>query len=137
MSDILLAAALEGARPELEAGLAEAEAELRELERRKAELLVLVARARAALGVAAGGARAPAGPAPERPPTLHDALARVLREHGNEWMTARELTDEVNARGLYARRDGSPVEANEVHARTKSYAELFEKEGSLIRLRAG
>jgi hypothetical protein len=59
----------------------------------------------------------------------------VLREQGNEWLTARELTDAVNKRGLYRRRDGSPVEVNQVHARTNSYRAVFEKDGANIRLR--
>jgi hypothetical protein len=69
--------------------------------------------------------------------TLHDALARVLEDIGNEWMTARELADEVNRRGLYRKRDGSPVEVNQVHARTNNYEDLFEKNGPKIRLKKG
>ena len=49
----------------------------------------------------------------------------------------RELADEVNERSMYRKRDGSPVEANQVHARTKNYTALFEKDGSRIRLRTG
>ena len=67
--------------------------------------------------------------------TLHEALAHVLRERGNEWTSARELADEVNTHGLYVKRDGRPVEVNQVHARVKNYPQLFEKNGSQIRLR--
>jgi ABC-type transporter Mla subunit MlaD len=126
--------ALEDARPQLEAGLAEAEAELAQLEQRRGELLALIAQAKVALGQA----RTPAAgieAGQQRGLTLHAALSQVLREHDNEWMTVRELANEVNARGLYAKRDGSPVEANQVHARTKNYAELFEKDGARVRLR--
>jgi N-terminal domain of oxidoreductase len=42
--------------------------------------------------------------------TLHKATELVLRENGNEWMTARELADAINERGLYAKRDGSLVD---------------------------
>jgi len=101
---------------------------------RRAELLALIGQAKAALGLAAATT---AGDAGARGPTLHDALAQVLREHGNDWRTARELADEVNERSMYRKRDGSPVEANQVHARTKSYTDLFEKDGSRIRLRTG
>ena len=38
-------------------------------------------------------------------------------------------------RGLYHKKDGSPVEINQVHARTNNYHDLFEKDGPLIRLR--
>jgi hypothetical protein len=72
---------------------------------------------------------------PARKMTLHEALAQVLRENGNAPMTARELADAVNARGLYRKRDGSAVEANQVQARTNNYGAIFEKDGSNILLR--
>jgi multidrug resistance efflux pump len=125
--------ALEGARPHVEAGLAEAEAELEQLDTRRVELVALIAQAQAALGLVPAPTTAEPG---TRGPTLHEALASVLRERDNDWMTARELSDEVNARRLYRKRDGSAVEANQVHARTKNYTDLFEKDGSRIRLRA-
>ena len=59
--------------------------------------------------------------------------ARVRRGRGS--VPARALADAVNARGLYRKRDGSPVEVNQVHARTNNYQDLFEKNGSLICLR--
>lgn len=105
-------------------GLAETEAELAELEARRSELLALIGQAKAALALEPAGAR----------PTLHSALAQVLRENSNVWMTARELADAVNTRGLYTKRDGRPVETNQVHARVKNYPHLFEKQGSRIRL---
>jgi hypothetical protein len=125
--------ALEGARPQLEEALAQAETDLERLDARRAELIELIGRARAALGVA--GRSASADTEDVRPLTLHEALSQILREQDNASMTARALADEVNARGLYKKRDGSPVEANQVHARTKNYAHLFEKDGSQIRLR--
>jgi ABC-type transporter Mla subunit MlaD len=127
--------ALEGARPQLEEALAQAETELERLDARRAKLIELIGRARAALGVT--GRSTSADTKDVRPLTLHEALAQILREQDNAWMTARALTAEVNARGLYKKRDGSPVEANQVHARTKNYAHLFEKDGSQIRLREG
>lgn len=130
MADEDLKSILESARPQLESGIAAAEAELQALEARRLELLALISQARAALGqpgVASGGG--------EERLTLHEALALVLRENGNDWMTVRELTDQVNSRNLYRRRDGSPVEANQVHARTKNYPQVFDKHGSRVRLR--
>jgi hypothetical protein len=123
---------LESARPGLEKGLAVALDELEKLDARRAELVALIAQARAALGLVGPPKTAGAG---SRGRTLHEALAQVLGEHGNEWMTARELADAVNRQGLYSKRDNSPVEANQVHARTKNYDKLFEKDGSRIRLR--
>jgi hypothetical protein len=121
---------LESARPQLESGIAAAEAELEALEARRLELLALISQARAALGQP-GVAGSDAG---DERLTLHEALALVLRESEHEWMTVRELTDQVNARNLYQRRDGSPVEANQVHARTKKYPQ-FDKRGPRVRLR--
>src|SRR4051794_29888144 len=122
--------ALEQARPQLEAGLAEAEEELRELEERREQLVELIGQAKAALGLASGA------PASRRALTLHEAIAQLLRERGNEWTSAREIADEVNRRALYYKRDGSPVELNQIHARTKNYTHLFEKQGSKVRLRS-
>jgi hypothetical protein len=51
-------------------------------------------------------------------------------------MTVRELADEVNRRALYEKRDRSPVEPNQIHARAKNYSALFEKEGPRVRLRS-
>jgi hypothetical protein len=43
----------------------------------------------------------------------------------------------VNRRALYRKRDGSPVEVNQVHARTNNYTDLFEKDGPKVRLKEG
>jgi hypothetical protein len=132
MSETDLKGLLDSARPGLEKGLAAALGELEKLDARRAELVALIAQARAALGLVGLPTNSGTG---ARGLTLHEALAQVLGEQENEWMTARELADEVNKQGLYSKRDGSPVEANQVHARTKNYSNLFEKNGSRIRLR--
>ena len=128
MSD--LRKALEQSRPAIEAGLADAEGELAELEARREELLALIARARAALGDSPSTL---SKPGPERL-TLHDAMELLLRENENEWMTVRELADAINERGLYEKRDGSPVDPSQIHARANKYATLFEKDGRRLRL---
>jgi hypothetical protein len=131
--------ALERSRQMIEEALVEARAELAAVDERRRELLDQVARAEAVLG---GG---PLNRELEAPPaagdggqlTLHEALARVLEDAGNEGMTARELADAVTRRGLYRKRDGSAVEVNQVHARINNYGDLFEKDGSKIRLKEG
>ena len=50
-------------------------------------------------------------------------------------MTARELADAVNQGGLYEKRDGSPVEPSQVHARVHKYGRLFIRENGRVRLR--
>jgi hypothetical protein len=127
--------ALERSREMIEEALAEARTELAAVDVRRRELVEQIERAEAILR---GGPSSPAIPAAEAAQlTLHEALARVLEDAGNEWMTARELTDAVNRRGLYRKRDGSPVEVNQVHARTNNYTAVFEKSGSKIRLKEG
>lgn len=126
--------ALAAARPDLEAGLAEAESELAVLDDRRRELLALIAQGRAALGLPP--TQDPELPSTGRPPTLHEAIRQVLRERGNEWTTARELADAINSRRLYRKRDSTDVEVNQIHARCNNYPDLFEKNDSLIRERS-
>lgn len=119
---------LEANRPALEAALVEAKAELRELDERRERLVALINRTRAALGE-------PAVPIAPKRLTLHEAIKQVLEENGNHWMSVRELADEINRRGLYAKKDGTPIEPSQIHARTKNYEPLFEKNGPEVRLR--
>jgi hypothetical protein len=70
------------------------------------------------------------------PPTLHEEIARIVRENGNRWMTTQELAGAVNRAGNYHKRDGSPVDAFQIHGRTRKYGHLFERDGSRVRLRA-
>ncbi len=126
--------ALEANREELEEALREAEEELAGLDRRRRHLQTLIGRARAALGVtppneAANETRV------DRPLTLHEAMQAVLQENNNEWIEVKELAREINRRGLYRKRDGSPVEANQIHARANNYRSWFEKNGPRVRLR--
>jgi len=123
--------ALEASRPAIEAALAEAETELAKINQRKAELEQLIARARAALGETTPTKT----PATSHRMTLHEALAMILKDKDNEWTTVRDLANEVNERELYTKRDGSPVEPSQIHARAGSYPTLFEKDGPRVRLR--
>jgi uncharacterized membrane protein len=128
MSD--LRKVLEQNRPAIEAGLHEAERELAELDARRTELLELISRARAALGEAPQTAMKP----PAERLTLHEAMQLVLSENQNEWMTVRELADVINERGLYEKRDGSPVDPGQIHARANKYQAMFDKDGRRLRL---
>ena len=70
--------------------------------------------------------------------TLHDELVAILRSDGNRWMTLQELATAVNARGRYAKRDGSAMGAGQINLRTRaggSYEHLFERDGQRVRLR--
>lgn len=112
----------------IRSALADARSELTALDERRSELLTLISQGEAALGEA----RPPSAAAAM---TLHDALVQILRENSNVPMTARALANAVTDRGLYRKKDGSPVEINQIHARTNNYHDLFEKDGPLIRLR--
>jgi hypothetical protein len=124
-----LADALSQSREMIEEALTGARAELETLRLRQTELEEQIAQAEAAIGKGAAEV--------EGPPrmTLHEALAQVLRDTGDQWLTVRELTKAVNDRELYRKRDGSPVEINQVHARTTNYPAVFEKDGANVRLR--
>lgn len=49
-------------------------------------------------------------------------------------MTVRGLADAINERGLYEKRDGSPVDPSQIHARANKYPALFETNGGRLRL---
>jgi len=50
-------------------------------------------------------------------------------------MTTQEIADVVNERDRYRKRDGSAVTARQIHGRIRKYGQLFESEGSQVRLR--
>ncbi|WP_309080716.1 GIY-YIG nuclease family protein [Zhihengliuella sp.] len=65
--------------------------------------------------------------------TLHEAINEILLETGRP-MTTTEIAAEVNARGAYKKRDGSPVTPFQIHGRTKNYPRLFSRSGSTVSL---
>jgi hypothetical protein len=75
--------------------------------------------------------------APPQRLTLHEAMEQVLDDHANRWMTVHELADEVNERGLYEKRDRSPIEPSQIHARANKYDDRFEKDGPRVRRLSG
>jgi hypothetical protein len=68
-------------------------------------------------------------------PTLHQVLETILRDRGNPWLTTGELAVLVNQRDVYRKEDGSPVDAFQVHGRTRNHPQIFERDGSRVRLR--
>ncbi len=67
--------------------------------------------------------------------TLHEAMLDVLRDLGPGPVPAREIANEIAARGLYLRRDGGRVDYQQILARASKYPRLFAVEQSGIRLR--
>jgi hypothetical protein len=76
-------------------------------------------------------------PAPgSRRVKLHDEIAAILRANDNRWMTTAEIAKIVQTQGRYIKKDGtSDVTAFQIHGRTRRYADLFERDGSRVRLR--
>lgn len=123
-------------RKEVEVELEKAEAELESLRAREQALVSLIARARSALGLGGSVTMAALGvPADQPRMLLHEAIAHVLREHGNAPKSARELADEVNQLGLYRKGDGTPVQVSQIHARVHNYPRMFVRDAGRIRLR--
>lgn len=60
---------------------------------------------------------------------LHEAIDAVLADR-QAGMTARELADEINRRGLYARADGQPVPSVQISARVgnKTYRDRYRRD---------
>lgn len=56
--------------------------------------------------------------------TLHCVIAKVLSESKHP-LIVREITNRVNMIGLYHRKDGMPVQSNQISARIKKYPDLF------------
>ena len=70
--------------------------------------------------------------------TLHEAIMQILQENGNKWMDTEEIAAAINHRNLYSRKkDDKPLPGYQVHLRTMTanYQHLFERDGSLVRLR--
>ncbi|WP_244127334.1 HNH endonuclease [Burkholderia gladioli] len=65
--------------------------------------------------------------------TLHDAVVEVLMAAAGP-LPARIVADEVNRLGRYVRRDGAPVDAGQITARTHNYPHLFTVADGLIAL---
>ena len=66
--------------------------------------------------------------------TLHEEIAEILLRNGNEWMTTKDIAQEVNKRAMYQKRDGTDVTPFQIHGRTRNYDSLFERDGSRVRL---
>ncbi|WKZ59220.1 MAG: N-6 DNA methylase [Cyclobacteriaceae bacterium] len=65
--------------------------------------------------------------------TLHEAIELVLIEFGSP-MTAQEIVEIINERGLYKKAAGENVSAGQISARVNNYPGLFQKVGNEIML---
>jgi hypothetical protein len=58
--------------------------------------------------------------------TLHDAIRIVLSDRESNTATTREISDEIERRGLYSRNDGDSARARQINARVRQHPELFK-----------
>ena len=61
--------------------------------------------------------------------TLHEAIRMVLLNRESRTATMKEISAEIQKRGLYTRKDGDAARANQIHARVRQYPALFEMVG--------
>lgn len=65
--------------------------------------------------------------------TLPEAIVYLLAS-SNRGMKTDRIAAEINARGLYRRKDGMPVDWKQVYAVVMSHPDTFVKSDGLIRL---
>ena len=65
--------------------------------------------------------------------TLHESIEKLLRQTGRP-MTTQQIADELNKNGWYQKKDGSAIQAFQIHGRTKNYAMIFNRNGSTVSL---
>ena len=115
---------------ELRADLHQAQRALQRSKLESAELERQVEVIEALLELAAAPVATPAGDGM----TLHKAMALVIGESPQQMLRAADLAAEINRRRLYRMRDGRPVEAQQIHARVGHYPDVFQREGTFIKL---
>lgn len=57
--------------------------------------------------------------------TLHEAMQVVLRARPGHTATTSELSEEIEHKGLYLRKDGTPARAQQINARARKYPHMF------------
>jgi hypoxanthine-DNA glycosylase len=65
--------------------------------------------------------------------TLHEAIEKLLRQTGCP-MTTQHIADELNKNGWYQKKDGSTIQAFQIHGRTRNYTNVFDRDGSTVSL---
>jgi len=65
--------------------------------------------------------------------TLHEAIEKLLRQTGRP-MTTQQIADELNKNNWYQKKDGSTMQAFQIHGRTRNYANIFDRDGSTVSL---
>ena len=58
--------------------------------------------------------------------TLHKAIRIILEESENRINTTTFISDEINKRELYRKKDGSRVKPFQIYLRADNYPDLFD-----------
>lgn len=58
--------------------------------------------------------------------TLHEAIRLVLLGRESRSATTKEISDEIQKRGLYSRQDSGAAKPKQISARVRQYPKLFE-----------
>lgn len=64
---------------------------------------------------------------------LHDAIVKIIELKGAP-MTTSEIADELNRNNWYQKKDGSEITAFQIHGRTRTYSNLFNRNGTTVNL---
>ncbi|WP_207224199.1 hypothetical protein [Aquimarina brevivitae] len=64
---------------------------------------------------------------------LHEAIVKVIESKGTQ-MTTTEIANELNKNNLYRKKDGSDITAFQIHGRTRTYSNLFNRNGAIVSL---
>ena len=62
--------------------------------------------------------------------TLHNAIEQLLKLNGS--MTTQQIADKLNFNKWYKKKDGSIIQAFQIHGRTKNYPDIFGRDGSTV-----
>lgn len=65
--------------------------------------------------------------------TLHEAIEKLLRQTGGP-MTTQQIANELNRNGWYQKKDGSKIQAFQIHGRTSNYSNIFDRYGATVSL---
>ncbi|MDQ4124607.1 MAG: hypothetical protein M3134_03260 [Actinomycetota bacterium] len=66
--------------------------------------------------------------------SLYDAMINVIGRSPLRMMRAADMAAEINRLGLYKMQDGRPVEAQQIRVRAGKRPDLFQRDGTFIKL---
>ncbi len=67
--------------------------------------------------------------------TLHEAIEKLLEQEGRS-MTTSEITTALNENKWFTKNDGSEICEFQVHGRTHSLSNMFQRDGIRVSLKS-